>query len=484
MSMPVAITVLPNGGFSLVGTPAFATVPVGGSGNTGVKAIRVGGLTAPISYTVTGLPSGLTATVSATSVADSVSVAFTASQAIAQGTYNVTVSGTANGKTQTVSIAVTVGPSTVATVQLDLSACVAGGRTVWLAAQDGAQAWRRITESNGLYTFQLTSGRAAVAAAINSASETEVFVNFGTPAELMARDYCDLPSLAPRTRTLTVSATGIGSNEFVDVTTGGFHTSLQTALPSFNLTNLPNGPLDMVAWKYNRLVAGQGIRGIIRRNQLLGNGATAAPFEFTAASMEWFLPATASVTSGGFGSESGSAGMSYYVGQGCRQVYDLGNSLPFTNTLYGVPFSAMQGGELHGLYLATNTRLAINYFAAVTNQSISLGAAPPGLSVTTLGGSYRRQQIVLTLPADYTYAVYEYSDGSSRWASVAGNTGYFGGAAMTLVMPDLSAVEGFNTAWVPANGTSGRWNFNAASHVKRPCVDGAKYVEARLTGIN
>jgi len=237
-----------------------------------------------------------------------------------------------------------------------------------------------------------------------------------------------------------------------------------------------------MAWKYHRLVPGQGVRGIIRRNQVIANGGTASPFDFT--SGESFSPATASVTSGGFDGESGSAALSYYIGQGCRASYDLGNYVPFTSTMYGVPASAMQAGELHAVSLATNTRRAINFFAAMSSQSISLGALPPALTVSTVNSPFRRQQIALTLPADYTYAVYEYSDGSGHWASVAGNSGYFGSAAMTLAMPDLTSVAGFNVAWVPAAGSSGRWNFTAASHSTRPCAAGARYREARSTGIN
>ena len=448
-----------------------------------MKAVRVAGFTAPIVYSVSGLPAGLSAVVSPTSVVDSVSVAFAASLAVAQGVYTATVSGAASARTQAVAIAVTVGPAnTSSTVQLDLSACVAGGRTVWLAAQDGTLAFQRITPANGIYTVSLTSGRGAVAAAINSTTDTEVFVNYGTAAELMARDYCNLSSLAPRTRSITVSALGIGLDEFVDVTTGGFHTSLQSALPSETLFSLPDGPLDMMAWKYHRLVPGQGVRGIIRRNQTFANGGTASPFNFTSA--EAFLPATATVTNGGFDGESGGAGMSYYIGQGCRASYDLGNYVPFTSTMYGVPASMMQSGELHAVFLATNTRLAMNFFATMSNQSISLGALPPPLTVSTLNGPYRRQQIGLTLPSDYTYASYEYTDGNRHWASVSGNAGYFGGGTMTLAMPDLSSVPGFDIAWVPASGSTGRWNFSAASHASRPCTAGARYREAHSTGVN
>src|ERR1019366_2257243 len=81
----IFLTIAPASGFTLAGTPAFVSVSQLGSASTGVQATRLSGFSGAIAYAVSGLPAGLTAVITTTSVADSVKVTFTAAAGLAAG---------------------------------------------------------------------------------------------------------------------------------------------------------------------------------------------------------------------------------------------------------------------------------------------------------------------------------------------------------------------------------------------------------------
>jgi alpha-tubulin suppressor-like RCC1 family protein len=84
-------------GFSVtVGASAVTLVP-GGAAGTFITATRARGLSSPITYTVSGAPAGLTATVVPTPVADSVTVTFAAAATLAPALYPVAFTASATG---------------------------------------------------------------------------------------------------------------------------------------------------------------------------------------------------------------------------------------------------------------------------------------------------------------------------------------------------------------------------------------------------
>lgn len=130
----------PNPRFTLM--PGAATIPLtaGGSATTSIKAIRSGGLSSAISYTVSGAPTGLTAVVSSTSVADSSTLRVAASAALAAGTYQIIVNATApDAPAQQVTVAVTV--SALSDGALFIKSVVTGAHTCALALAGTAYCW-------------------------------------------------------------------------------------------------------------------------------------------------------------------------------------------------------------------------------------------------------------------------------------------------------------------------------------------------------
>ena len=150
----------------------------------------------------------------------------------------------------------------------------------------------------------------------------------------------------------------------------------------------------------------------------------------------------------------------------------------------GYPASAQEPNDLHQLTISTANRIAINFFHTMSAQTISLGSlisSPPG--VTTLTGPYRRLQVSATVPADYPFMTYSYTD-ATNVVVLAGTAAYFGNQNMTLSMPNLSGLAGVQTSWFPASGSQGTFRYEVGTALVAPCKDGGTFRAASLFGSN
>jgi Big-like domain-containing protein len=471
------ITVTASSGFTLTPTPAFASLVPGGSSSTGIKVTRAGSFNGAITFGVSGLPGGLTGVVSPTSVTDSLQLLLTATGAVSPGSYVATITGTSAGKSSGTTVLVTVGSAGTATVSMDLSTCSAAGNSVWVAYQDGSSAFTRVAPSGGIYSFPISTGKGAVAVAVTNSSSTTVYVNYGIPAELPLQNLC----FTTGTKTATVSVANLQPNDEAAVTMGSNTLVLSPSVPSYHLDEIPDGLIDIVAWRYDHITPGVDVRGIIRRDQTIPTGATVPVLDF--ASGESFAPAVAAVGYSGINGEPASLQVLYHTGGRCDNGAALGNYGVGVSALYGVPAAVQRTPDLHEIQVGTPTRFASKFFHTLSSQTITLGSTLGTPQITELGGPYRRLQVILTLPTDYSFADYGYSDGS-RSIELSGNTGYFGSHAMTLIMPDLSAVPGFDPAWVPASGSHGAYRFSGQSRQVPVCSDGGSYTSGRMSGTN
>jgi hypothetical protein len=79
--------------------------------------------------------------------------------------------------------------------------------------------------------------------------------------------------------------------------------------------------------------------------------------------------------------------------------------------------------------------------------------------ITDLGGPYKRLQAVYMLPADYqSSTVFQYDDGGGKSVTIFATFAYLGGAAVTLALPDFSALSGWDNNWPPASASTGTWS--------------------------
>ncbi len=94
-------------GFSIAATPSSQTVVQGGSTDFSVTVTRTGGFSDPVTLSVTGVPTGTTATF-APNPADSSTLTLGTSSATPAGTYPLTISGTAGAATRSTTVTLVV----------------------------------------------------------------------------------------------------------------------------------------------------------------------------------------------------------------------------------------------------------------------------------------------------------------------------------------------------------------------------------------
>lgn len=98
--------------FTVTASPAAVSVTQGGTGSSTVTTTVSGGFNSAVSLTVSGLPSGVTASFNPASIAapgsGSSTITFTASSTAVTGTANVTITASGGGITHTATIALTV----------------------------------------------------------------------------------------------------------------------------------------------------------------------------------------------------------------------------------------------------------------------------------------------------------------------------------------------------------------------------------------
>ena len=494
----VGLTVTPGSGFTIAGTPAFATVAQGGSGSTGLQATRTN-FGNSIAYTFAGLPTGVTAAVTSTTVADSNKLTFTATSGVTPGTYPIIVTGTSGTTVRNTTISLVVASPGITIVQADFSNCNPGQRPVWVVYQDGNGPFTQAGGSGNVFPITFTSARGIIAAVIPNVSGGgfETDVHYGTPAELPALPW-DCNSVgAPTGKNLTVAATGLLPNDFADIGIGGSVGGVSFEGPtipvdSTQLGGVASGLQDLIAYRYHNSIPGTDIRWAIRRDQNFPTGSTVPTIDFTGP--ESFAPVAGNYSVNA-GSEQATLRFTYITALGCVGVpygiYNgVGAPLGNTNTFYGVPAAQQRPADLHVITAGTNTRFTANYFHTVTQATVSLnlGSGMPTPNVSTLGagGPYRRLQALFNLPSDYAYTWFGYGVGANG-ALLEAATGYFGAGQTALAMPDLSGVAGYNAAWFPTpTNTTVNWILSGYSMINTAaaCVDGGSYRSSGVFGTN
>lgn len=105
----------PTPDFSITASPAALSVTQGSSGSSTVSTTVSGGFNSAVSLSASGLPAGVTASFSPTSVAapgsGSSTLTFSASSTATAGTASVTVTASAGGVTHTTAVSLTINPA-------------------------------------------------------------------------------------------------------------------------------------------------------------------------------------------------------------------------------------------------------------------------------------------------------------------------------------------------------------------------------------
>src|SRR5437667_3209004 len=387
-------------------SPSALTIAPGGSGTTTVTLTRTN-FTGAVTLSLSGAPGGVTSSFSPSAPTGTTStLTLNVGSAVTPGDYPLTVTGTGTGigGTRSTRLTLTVGTAGSGNVTVDFSSCPVAQRAVWLAAQDGTNPWTRVTGASDVYNFTIGSGGGGLAYVVLGAGGVpSVTVQYTTQAEFTAGTLVLCP---PATgKTINGSVANAGAFDNTTVSLGGRSASVfSSGSPAFQLTDVPDGPQDLVA--YDHSLVGGAESAIIRRSQNIADNGTITTLDF--ASVEAFTPATATITLNGLlGDEQYvQQEMVYQVAANCATAFLYNGDISgATFTAFGIPSGQQQPTDFHGLLVLASTstgiRIIQQYNHSLVARTLTLGAVMPTPSITLLAAPYERLEADYTLPGDY-----------------------------------------------------------------------------------
>jgi len=471
-------------------SPSALTIAPGGSGTTTVTLTRTN-FTGAVTLSLSGAPGGVTSSFSPSAPTGTTStLTLNVGSAVTPGDYPLTVTGTGTGigGTRSTRLTLTVGTAGSGNVTVDFSSCPVAQRAVWLAAQDGTNPWTRVTGASDVYNFTIGSGGGGLAYVVLGAGGVpSVTVQYTTQAEFTAGTLVLCP---PATgKTINGSVANAGAFDNTTVSLGGRSASVfSSGSPAFQLTDVPDGPQDLVA--YDHSLVGGAESAIIRRSQNIADNGTITTLDF--ASVEAFTPATATITLNGLlGDEQYvQQEMVYQVAANCATAFLYNGDISgATFTAFGIPSGQQQPTDFHGLLVLASTstgiRLIQQYNHSLVARTLTLGAVMPTPTITTLATppAYKRLQAVYTLPTDYERSTsFGYQDGANKSVTISATFGYLGGPSTTLALPDFSALSGWDNNWAPSSTSTGTWFVSGNGGSGSACTEGASVKAATVNG--
>ncbi len=492
----VAVTVTAAGNYTLSATPTTLSFAQGAGGTSTININRTGGFAGSVALAVTGQPANMTASMSPTpTTANSSTLTITTTGSVATGSYTLTITGTATGLTnQTTTVGVTVtGSGGGGNVTVDFTACTATTRAIWFAGNSNGT-WTAVTGANNVYSFNVSGGRGGYAYVTQNGTNFDVIVQYLTQAELTGGTITQCGTGTPVAgKTIMGSVSGpSGFTQNVFIALGGSFATASQFQPNFTLQNVADGANDLVAWMSD-VIAGPSTsdRGLFMRAINPANNSNIGVLNMTGGSS--FAAATATATLTGFnGGDMISTSMSYLLGAACRSaILYAGQGGSASLPIFGVPAGQQLATDFHQLVVTaatgtTSFRSVIDVFHTLANRAVALGPAITG-TVTSLGGNYKRLQVVSTLPAEYqSSATFQYNNGDgSRVVSISASFGWIGGTSLTLGLDNFTGLAGWLDSYAPGSAASVNWTLSEAgfsNFTTSLCSEGARIRTGALTG--
>jgi hypothetical protein len=462
----------PPAGFSLSASPNTLTLQQGTTGNATITIARSGGFSGSVALTVTGLPTGVTASFNPASVASTgttSTLTLTASATATVGAAPLTITGTATGASnQTASFALTVQSNPGAGNTVSVAFCPATGNPMWVAFQDGTGPWTRATANNGVYSTQVSSGRGGIAYVTTTATGgIQTTVRYGTTDELQAFNEVFCLGATGAGKTVEYSLIGAGTDN-VTLGLGSATASASGGNPGQPFQNVPDGVIDLIAARSTTTPNGQVINKLFAlRDQNPASGAR-LPVNFTGQLA--VDPVTAPLTIVGLNGQQALVNYSYRTPNRTLVLYGSDAvGLSASRTIVGFPPVA---GSFHQARVIAapvigpsvdRIRSVDVVFAAVAPRTLTLGPEMGTVTVSTAGVSPLRPQAVIPAAAPYhqswNFTMSQGTGAQARSATVQSTIGYVGGSptTVTLVAPELTGVAGYLFDWGLRDAVSTNW---------------------------
>jgi hypothetical protein len=424
---------------------------------------RGGGFSGVVALSVTGLPIGITSTITPAQLSATTTnamVGVTADATVAPQTYSATVTATAPGVSQataTYQVIVTAPPAGGTSVEYQY--CDADAAPVFFAYQDGTGAWQPVTGSTSAgatkFAFKLNQARggvltvfqtasSAVAGALNVgasnsrqrshrplgirdrlraragvaagkggqlrssiADSYETDILYASAAEL-AQDGNDNCAITGSTKSVTGTVAGVSAGQYGILALGGVNDLFigGTSTNPVTFTDVPAGPVDFIGTRMTSAGTPPDKLFLLRNLNIPDGGSLPSTIDFNGPAL---VPATATATMTGGAGDDLEIFTELVTANGPSLMwFDLAPSTLTARPWAGIPASAMATGDFHALVVfatprgSKDFRVSLKYIRTVADQSLVFGPSISAPTITpVVAGNYPRFRFQGTFSSDY-----------------------------------------------------------------------------------
>lgn len=467
----IDVTVNIRGSHTVALTSSTMNVAQGGGGQTTVLLARQNSNTGSVTLTASGAPAGMTVSFGESPTSGvSTSITVVATNTVAPGSYNISVSGSQPGLSPAptpATLVVTVA-APPATTSMTVPFCPSN-MPVWFAYLNDGFLWQRVSATGNSFTFSATD-KLAVAFTFQNVNASDIRFYYGTRAELAG--ITDRDCSGTKNHTGTMTNVGAGQTALVAMGTA-FEVASANA---FLLEGVPDRALDLVSTR-GTLTSGflTPDRMVVRRGVNLANNTAIPVIDYQAG--DSFAPVSNTLSIAGV--ETGENVYSENLFQGTTSTSGLiyttqGSS--GVQTMYSVPASVLGAGDMSELYIdAFNTagtvaHTLVSYIGAPGDRTETLGPllTTPTVSVASTSPYVRERGQLSAQPAYNTAARFVFLQGTSpntKFVVVVVTAAHLGGMPATwdIIVPDLTGTAGFNTGWMHTSGQTTAYSAEAFS---------------------
>jgi hypothetical protein len=329
--------------------------------------------------------------------------------------------------------------------------------TLLVAVQDGTGPWTVLTPAGGAYSATIHSTKVGVLLVSGSGNSDDVNVVYALASEVQQRltSSCVAPLI-----TATGMVNSLAAGETATIGVGWNSTSVSGPGNKSFSVSATNSTADLLAVLSN--AASPAAKFIVRRGT---NATPLAAIDFTTS--EAFAPATPALTITGTGSEAVTFAQWYQTAAGFRDpiVYG-GSSTTLPTTYIAMPATKQLAGDLHESWAytasatsggVTSGRTVISYGHDPVSRTLAFAALPTAPTITVPTTSpYPRFRVQWQRPTGHAYFYLYFSSGNQE-GTLTATAGYLGGSAVDLEFPDLAALAGWQSSWMPAVGVLTNW---------------------------
>ena len=352
----------------------------------------------------------------------------------------------------------TIGPKE--SVLLDFCA---SEQPVWLAVQNQGEEWEQVSSSSfNSFSFAATPKVSIAFVTTDGFDRSTTILNVDRDElEGISGELC---TESVGTKSVSGTVSGLTGAQVARISMALASDGASSGNTSYSLTELPDGPLDLVATRAATSTTQPPDRVIVRHNLDLADGATIPVLNFGAA--EAVALASSTLTFANRGTDPVDVSVVYFSANGTEhQLMQFTGATGGTGSVFvSVPDALRVAGDLHAVAAfassAAGLREVTQFYTAPGDKTATFGPilnAPIKSVVTTT--PYLRPRLTVASQSEYPVAMEAFwsqlSGGSFRTLRIITTAAFLGGrpGTWTLELPDFSEI-GYLSSWAFPNSTN------------------------------